>query len=287
MARQLSNPPLDIGATSILQEDEPGTPPSAAATHAQASPSSSATNRGRGVALDEVTTDAPRDASPLQERQDTVTVKLEEEEIDGEERDELMTDAGSSLEASLPVIPARSLRSARRTSERATTARAGAAGSISDLKQVEDRARKAIRRGLDDHLLDLKLTDRRITLPAVVWMDPFVDVLQEWLAPRYNTRQSPPYVEDAQQTRQRPVRMSPIHEAESIPRPHEARFDDPVVPARPSARLNPAGHVGHGEAQVELEAGLPRLTDLEQHGARSPEIADADIRFGQAAGRER
>ncbi|PWN90449.1 hypothetical protein FA10DRAFT_266926 [Acaromyces ingoldii] len=199
VARQLSNPPLDIGATSILQEDEPGTPPSAAATHAQASPSSSATNRARGVALDEVTTDAPRDASPLQERQGTVTVKLEEEEIDGEERDELMTDAGSSLEASLPVIPARSLRSARRTSERATTARAGAAGSISDLKQAEDRARKAIRRGLDDHLLDLKLTDRRITLPAVVWMDPFVDALQEWLPPRYNTRQSPPYVEDAQQ----------------------------------------------------------------------------------------
>lgn len=89
-----------------------------------------------------------------------------------------------------------------------------------------------------------------------------------------------------QQARQRPRRVRTLEQAQRRARRHLAGFEHAVVPAGAGAVLHPPRHVRRGEAQVELPAGLARLGDLDEGAAQAKDVADADVRLGQAGGAE-
>src|SRR3546814_2113300 len=64
-----------------------------------------------------------------------------------------------------------------------------------------------------------------------------------------------------------------------------AFFQDTVIPAGAAGFLNAPGHADCLEALVQPPAGLPGLGDLDPRRAKPVDIADADIGFGQAFGR--
>lgn len=111
-----------------------------------------------------------------------------EKDIDGEEMDELMADPGlSTTEIGQGATPA--TRDTEQGTEQRVARTADVLGAnvgvegANMLRQWEDRARKAIRRGLDDHLLEFKLEDHTIILPSEAWMRPFQVALQDCLPP--------------------------------------------------------------------------------------------------------
>src|SRR3546814_859299 len=92
-------------------------------------------------------------------------------------------------------------------------------------------------------------------------------------------------VEDMQDAFERPISGRPVQEIERAAGTDPAFFQDTVIPAGAAGFLNAPGHADCLEALVQPPAGLPGLGDLDPRRAKPVDIADADIGFGQAFGR--
>src|SRR5690606_7548387 len=96
----------------------------------------------------------------------------------------------------------------------------------------------------------------------------------------------PVIIQDAKNAGKCPFGLWARDAAQQIIRLHPAWLKHAIIPPGAAGVLDPKRHIGHIEAIVKLPAWLARLGDLYDSIAKFENIADSDVVFGQAQGRQ-